>query len=214
MTITIRFMSKSDIPTISQLLAISFQNKFSPAAKLSVSQLRTCFTALLYKNYSFECQSRLVICVNDRLAGSVGFKYQPTSIFSAMTSFPWPLRKHISLFCLLRFFILLQILDHTLEKKECYISDFAISPDYQKQGIGHKLLNYAQNEFVSQHNCERLSLHVASSNQRAFHLYEKCGFKVVQQSSISWISKKLFHEPIWNYMTWYPSINFSKELNQ
>lgn len=61
--------------------------------------------------------------------------------------------------------------------QNCHISDIAITPDRDGQGIGEALLKYAE-KFAREHRCERLQLAVFPGNERARKVYDKFGFGV------------------------------------
>ncbi|MGX6969974.1 GNAT family N-acetyltransferase [Vagococcus bubulae] len=55
---------------------------------------------------------------------------------------------------------------------ESYIAGLFVSSDYQRQGIGNKLIKRAKADF------EELSLTVYEKNKQAIHFYTKEGFKI------------------------------------
>jgi L-amino acid N-acyltransferase YncA len=55
--------------------------------------------------------------------------------------------------------------------------DIFISKNFRNLGLG-TLLTKELIEIAKQHGIEALHLSVYASNERAFHVYEKCGFKV------------------------------------
>lgn len=65
------------------------------------------------------------------------------------------------------------------DKAAMILSDFAIHPDYQKQGFGKELLIGALNR-MRQASSLPFSLNVASKNQSAFRLYQSNGFHITQ----------------------------------
>jgi ribosomal protein S18 acetylase RimI-like enzyme len=58
-----------------------------------------------------------------------------------------------------------------------YIKSIAVFPEFRGQGIGTKLLSFAEDLFRS--NSKHLFICVSSFNQRARNLYEKFGFQPV-----------------------------------
>jgi len=60
-------------------------------------------------------------------------------------------------------------------KRVGYIPDFVVLRKYQKQGIGKKLLDAAEQYIKSQH-CEYVSLDVTTGNP-AFDFYKKLGYR-------------------------------------
>ena len=55
------------------------------------------------------------------------------------------------------------------------IDDLLVSPDFQHQGYGGKLLNFAISRMQKQ-KIEDIQLHVVDWNRTALHLYRKSGF--------------------------------------
>jgi ribosomal protein S18 acetylase RimI-like enzyme len=69
-----------------------------------------------------------------------------------------------------------------------YISNFAVSPPYRRQGIGRKLLQRC--ELIAQNwNCPDLALHVLEDNQAAKELYFSSGYELhrIEPSWRHWI---------------------------
>lgn len=58
-----------------------------------------------------------------------------------------------------------------------YISNLAVLPDYQRQGVGQKLL-LACEEYVVSWGLSELYLHVLESNRPARRLYNKIGYRL------------------------------------
>lgn len=65
--------------------------------------------------------------------------------------------------------------DHWILFEQAEIADIGVSREYQKQGIGRKLMAYSVNRSIEK-GCENLTLEVRVSNTNAIALYEKCGF--------------------------------------
>lgn len=59
---------------------------------------------------------------------------------------------------------------------EAHITNFAVNPKYQKQGVGHFLIVNAI-ETCYREKIKYITLEVRTSNERAKRLYEKFGFK-------------------------------------
>ena len=59
--------------------------------------------------------------------------------------------------------------------RACHVSDLAVAPEYDGQGIGRALLARAET-WARQHRCKLLTLSVFPGNTRARALYERNGF--------------------------------------
>jgi ribosomal protein S18 acetylase RimI-like enzyme len=64
-----------------------------------------------------------------------------------------------------------------------YLFDIAIKEQYRGQGLGRLMICQAL-DIIKQHNMQRASLVVDGTNQKAFSLYEKLGFQVVDEDII------------------------------
>jgi len=57
------------------------------------------------------------------------------------------------------------------------IHDFAVSPQFRKQGLSQKLLAYIEEHAKTKENCCKLTLEVLSENHVAKNAYKKFGFE-------------------------------------
>lgn len=82
--------------------------------------------------------------------------------------------------------------EEMVRRSEFFISHLAVFPEFQRQGIGWDLLQFAQLS-AKDLNFAKLSLNVDIDNVPAIALYEKFGFKIVRQTIYSELTgKKLF----------------------
>jgi ribosomal-protein-alanine N-acetyltransferase len=59
---------------------------------------------------------------------------------------------------------------------ECYITNVAVFPEYRRQGIARKLVQYLI-DYAKAQDGEFISLEVRNSNENAVALYERLGFQ-------------------------------------
>lgn len=64
------------------------------------------------------------------------------------------------------------------DSETSFLMDFAIDPDYQKNGLGRELLFFIIN-LLTERGYKYLNLAVTYDNYRAFNLYKKAGFKTI-----------------------------------
>ncbi|WEN14798.1 GNAT family N-acetyltransferase [Rhodanobacter sp. AS-Z3] len=57
----------------------------------------------------------------------------------------------------------------------CHISDIAVAPSHEGQGVGKALLAHAE-AWASEHHCQLVTLAVFPGNERARALYESAGY--------------------------------------
>ena len=62
-----------------------------------------------------------------------------------------------------------------------HIANFGVHPSYRSQGVGQFLLSHLKT-IAQQQGCSILSLDVSSANPRGQSLYERIGFKVVEEN--------------------------------
>lgn len=98
----------------------------------------------------------------------------------------------------LRAAFLLWLFRHDPQPGEAYISDVGVAPDCQGQGIGQRLIEYAE-EWALDHQRTNLALWVAESNDRAIHVYEKAGY-VITRTRSSLLTRLAFGIRYWYYM--------------
>ena len=65
-------------------------------------------------------------------------------------------------------------------KDELYIAHLAVSPQYRQQGIGHKMLEYAQ-KLTLDEGMKKLALMAEIDNDGAIALYKRFGFSVIKE---------------------------------
>jgi len=75
------------------------------------------------------------------------------------------------------------------EKDEYYISDLAVLPQFQGQGIGTRLLAFAE-EQAAGHGLRKCSLTVALHNDAARQLYLRLGYRIVETVTYSRVQQR------------------------
>lgn len=60
----------------------------------------------------------------------------------------------------------------------CHVTNVAVAPDYQRQGIGSKLIDLIEEEAAIK-RCHRAYLEVRTTNNAAIKMYETLGYTVV-----------------------------------
>jgi GNAT superfamily N-acetyltransferase len=61
-----------------------------------------------------------------------------------------------------------------------YANLFYLIPSYRGKGYGRQLVAYAE-DFFEKHSVKSYHLRVAPTNLPALHLYEKCGFRLLEK---------------------------------
>ncbi|WP_266159795.1 GNAT family N-acetyltransferase [Dyella silvatica] len=65
--------------------------------------------------------------------------------------------------------------DYFTGYNNCHISDLAVTPTYEGQGVGRALLEHAET-WAREHRCQLVTLAVFPGNERARALYEASGY--------------------------------------
>ena len=69
-----------------------------------------------------------------------------------------------------------------------HITEFAVSSDYQRKGVGHSLFQFLEREAQAELGCIGFELVVSVSNEGAVNFYKNIGFKIerfVMRKSVS-----------------------------
>jgi len=64
-------------------------------------------------------------------------------------------------------------------KKMAYLSNLAVAPSAQRQGLGLKLLHQAEEMASKEWGCRTMTLHVDPNNVPAVELYKNSGYRFV-----------------------------------
>ncbi len=72
----------------------------------------------------------------------------------------------------------------TLHPRGYYLSNLAVYPPYQGQGIGKQLLCFIENT-AWQRNCQCVELDVSADNLRAIDFYRHLGYQPIRESRFS-----------------------------
>ncbi|QAU23344.1 GNAT family N-acetyltransferase [Dyella sp. M7H15-1] len=67
--------------------------------------------------------------------------------------------------------------DYFTGRANCHISDLAVAPRHEGQGVGKALIEHAE-EWARKHQCQLVTLAVFPGNERARALYEAAGYNV------------------------------------
>lgn len=84
----------------------------------------------------------------------------------------------------LRFWHNLSTATGTFHPQGYYLSNLAVYPQYQGQGIGKQLLFFIENE-ARQQNLQCVELDVSAENHRAIDFYHHLGYRVTGESRFS-----------------------------
>jgi len=74
------------------------------------------------------------------------------------------------------------------------IHEFVVHPDYQRLGIGHRLMEEALN-FLREQGFSRVALWVGEKNEKARRFYERLGFRVTGKQGAWLRMEKDLHDP-------------------
>jgi ribosomal-protein-alanine N-acetyltransferase len=61
---------------------------------------------------------------------------------------------------------------------ECHILNLCVHPDYQRQGLGHEMMEYGM-QWAKEQNAGIVYLEVRRSNKAAIALYRRMNFKLI-----------------------------------
>jgi ribosomal protein S18 acetylase RimI-like enzyme len=92
----------------------------------------------------------------------------------------------------------LSLFSHTPATDEAYIGDVGVVADCRGEGIGQRLMAYAET-WAREHHRSRMTLWVAATNPGAVHVYEKAGLTTIHTRS-SLLLKLIFGIRHWYFM--------------
>jgi len=69
-----------------------------------------------------------------------------------------------------------------MEKGTCFVGRLIVSPDYQNQVIGTKLMHHIENRF---NNADRFELFTGNKSEEALHIYNKLGYIIFKSKKLS-----------------------------
>ena len=69
-----------------------------------------------------------------------------------------------------------------LKEETCFIGRLIVHPDFQNQGIGIKLMNEVEREFIQ---ARRFELFTGQKSERNIHLYQKLGYHVFKTETVT-----------------------------
>jgi len=195
--ILIRPYRASDYDQVIQLMVDAFYNKIASLGNFTKAEIILLFDALdVIPNDNFE--GIYVAHDEKKILGVVTLKWKDQQAHEIK----WgealkKLYKSFGVFKSSKALVGLSLLEHTLEKDECYIDNIAVSSEARGKGIGTLLLKKAHEistDLAFHHgNVRRLTLHVVESNDRAKKLYEKFGFTTCRTDT-SLLMKHLINE--------------------
>ena len=69
-----------------------------------------------------------------------------------------------------------------IENGTCFIGRLIVHPDYQKQGIGSRLIHHIEDRFS---NADRFELFTGQKSEEALHLYNKFGYTIFKNKRVT-----------------------------
>ncbi|NLF74978.1 MAG: GNAT family N-acetyltransferase [Chloroflexi bacterium] len=195
--IRVRSARAVDLPGVAAVL----EDAFSAKLRVMVSPQPEKVRALIEMSYTGPVQrgyDGLLVAERDgRIVGTllVGPMYYTPQENRAIEHYAV---RALGMPRMLRAAFLLWLISHRAEPGEAHVTDVAVARDYQAQGIGQLLMEYAE-RWARDHDRARLTLWVAESNQRAIHVYEKAGFSVARTRS-NLLTRFFFGIRRWHFM--------------
>jgi ribosomal protein S18 acetylase RimI-like enzyme len=114
----------------------------------------------------------------------------------------WPaasiLVEELGLWGGLRAMVYLSLLDQSTGRRELYVADVAVAPQFRRRGVGQALMRHAE-EMARAWDKRALVLDVSTGNEAACRLYEQLGYEV-QRTRRSLLTGWLLGERSWYRM--------------
>jgi ribosomal protein S18 acetylase RimI-like enzyme len=186
-----------DLPGVAAVLQDAFSDKMRLVFSHQPAKVRMLLEAIYTGPVQRGYDGVLVAERDGRIVGTLTIEpmyYTPQE----RQAFENLALRELGLLRMLRASFLLWLMRHEPEPGEAYVGDVGVAPDCQGQGIGHRLLDYAE-EWALDHDRDRLTLWVAASNERARRLYEHCGFAITRTEG-GWLMRLALGEREWHFM--------------
>lgn len=78
---------------------------------------------------------------------------------------------------------------HHEEEEYIYLDDLSVTKQYRNNGIGTRLIRNAES-YAKEINIPTVCLHVEKSNEAAFRLYERLGYKIYEDQGSRYLMSK------------------------
>jgi ribosomal protein S18 acetylase RimI-like enzyme len=197
MIVTVRPARVVDLPGVAAVLQDAFSDKMRVIFGDRPAKVRTVLEAVYTGPVRRGYDGVLVAESDGRIVGTLlvepmNYTSEESHVFEniAVREFGVP-RMLIASF-------LLWLVGHRPASGEAYISDVAVAPDCQGEGVGQQLMNHAE-QWARDHRRERLTLWVAATNAPAIHVYKKSGLSIAETRS-SWLTRLTFGIQHWYFM--------------
>ncbi|PPQ49213.1 N-acetyltransferase [Paenibacillus peoriae] len=202
---------KQDHEAVCSLLVESFKAKFQSLVTLEDQDIQKLLMQVWVQNPYSSSMKQFVAKENEDVVGVLSLKWKaPSSSLPETNPISLaPLLKQFGCFNVFKFLTGMHALEYTPAANECYIDHLAIRSSHRNQGIGRRLLAFAQ-QFTVESGFHALTLHVAHKNQGAIRLYHKLAFEV-EQSKYNGLRHFWFKEPVWHLMSWKENLHSRRE---
>ncbi|WP_328802261.1 GNAT family N-acetyltransferase [Paenibacillus sp. LX16] len=202
---------KQDHEAVCSLLVESFKAKFQSLVTLEDQAIQQLLMKIWVQNPYSTSMKQFVAKENEDVVGVLSLKWKaPSSSLPETNPISLaPLLKKFGCFNVFKFLTGMHALEYTPAANECYIDHLAIRSSHRNQGIGRRLLAFAQ-QFTVESGFHALTLHVAYKNQGAICLYHKLAFEV-EQSKYNGLRHFWFKEPVWYLMSWKENLHSRRE---
>ncbi|MBN2305082.1 MAG: GNAT family N-acetyltransferase [Anaerolineae bacterium] len=186
-----------DLPGVAAVLQDAFSDKMRVLFGSQPARVRRLLEALYTGPVERGYDGVLIAEQDGRVLGTLTiepmhFTAQERRAFESLAF------QELGMLRMLRTSFLLWLLAHDPGPGEAYISDVGVASDCQDQGVGQRLMDYAE-QWARSHDYTRLTLWVAGTNARAIHVYQKSGFAIVDNKS-SWLLRFGFGIRHWHFM--------------
>jgi ribosomal protein S18 acetylase RimI-like enzyme len=189
--ITIRQANKSDVDSISDILASSFGALFRAEYGLRQAEVASLLTSL-YQHDALPIEKVWVAELNGNVSGILilSLPQQAGSTSKKKGACPqWPIiRKQLGFRRALRAAIGTSLMRYyfagrTPASGEAYVDVLAVDESARRNGMGMELIVHAC-QLAKNTGCREISLHVLSVREGARRLYDRCGFTPIPERRI------------------------------
>lgn len=196
--VLVRAATRADIPAVVALHSEAFADKFGGAfGNAGRERGAAALQEAWQRQGARALRGMLLAEVGGQIVGTITLRTWEMGDEDVMTT-ELAFQQVLGLWGAMRSMFALSLLSHRIQRSEGYITDVAVDAAYRGLGIGRQLLGQAEQVAHRSHKAY-LTLHVSSRNKNARTLYERTGFRVVQEhhSLLTWF---FFNQRSWLYM--------------
>ena len=192
----IRNFQPSDLKQVAEIIASSFREDLLKLVSLSEDQM-VDFLIETGEVFPYPFSGYFVVEKHGEILGLMMPRWPKQTRPKARLRVSKAL--HYGWLTTLKVLVMRYIFSEKPSKGACHVTEIAVKQQARRKGIGTRLLNYGK-EIALRNGLTRYTLHVDATNNTAFNLYRRLGFKIVKRQR-SLLARWLLDVKEWYFMS-------------